>query len=62
MTKHVAASVFACVVLLLLQYGLLDTLAAMQLQSLPSAKVYQPPTPDTLRVVLLGSASGPRWV
>jgi ribonuclease Z len=59
MAKHVALGVFACVVLLLHQYGLLDTLAAMQMQPLPSAEVYLPPAPDTLRVVLLGSASGP---
>ena len=59
MTRHqVAASVVACVAFLI-QQGSVDPQAAMQVESLQSAKAYQQPLPDVLRVMLLGTASGP---
>jgi len=60
MTKHYAVtSVFVGVALLIHESGTVDTRAAVQVQPLQSAKVYQPPASDNLRVVLLGTASGP---
>jgi ribonuclease Z len=49
----------ALVAFLVCRPGSVDPEAASQVQPLQAAGQYQPPSPDSLRVVLLGSGSGP---
>jgi ribonuclease Z len=57
--RSFALGLLAVVTFLLCRPGSVDPEAAMQVQALQAAGQYQPPSPDILRVVLLGSGSGP---
>jgi len=57
--RHAVAGILACGAFLLYELGCVDSQAAMQVQPLQSEKAYRQPSSDNLRVVLLGTASGP---
>jgi len=58
-SRSIAVKLLALVAFLLCQPAAVDPHAATQVQALQAAGPYQPPPPDSLRVVLLGSGIGP---
>ncbi len=57
--RSFALGLLALVAFLVCRPASVDPEAASQVQPLQAAGQYQPPSPDSLRVVLLGSGSGP---